>query len=112
MSRRNTPDREPALFSFAGLLALLCGHVQMVVRNGKATERGLAIRSGVSQSHLHNVLKGARQMSPYLADKLLRELSLTVADLLAGVRAMPPHPRKGPASELPMDRWRDRAASR
>lgn len=83
-----------------------------MVRNGEVTERGLALRAGVSQSHLHNVLKGARQMSPDLADKLLRELNLSVTDLLAGAQSMSPSHRKGPVSELPVDLWRNRVASR
>jgi transcriptional regulator with XRE-family HTH domain len=56
--------------------------VRTRVRNGEVTERGLALRAGISQPYLHNVLKGARQMTPDLADRLLRELNLKVADLL------------------------------
>lgn len=90
----------------------MCGHVQIMVRNGEVTERGLALRAGVSQSHVHNVLKGARPMTPYLADRLLREFNMTVIDLLDRAQAKPANHRKGPASELPMGPWRDRAALR
>ena len=64
------------------LLGLVRATVRTRVRNGEVTERGLALRAGISQPYLYNVLKGARQMTTDLADRLLRELDLTVADLL------------------------------
>lgn len=68
--------------SFANLLGLVRATVRARVRNGEVTERGLALRAGISQPYLHNVLKGARQMTPDLADRLLRELDMSVTDLL------------------------------
>ncbi len=51
------------------------------IRNGFLTERGLARAIGVSQPQVHNVLKGARGLSPVLADALLRHLGITTLDL-------------------------------
>lgn len=73
--------------SFVDLLAAARDQVRSRVRNGQITERGLALRVGISQPYLHNVLKGVRQMTPELADRLLRELNLTVADLVEGGNA-------------------------
>jgi hypothetical protein len=53
-----------------------------MVRSGELTERGAARITGVSQPHLHNVLKGARVLSPGLADQVLRSLKLCLFDLL------------------------------
>ena len=52
------------------------------VRKGEATERGLARKTGVSQPHIHNVLKGKRLLSAGTADAILEELHLDILDLL------------------------------
>ena len=52
------------------------------VRTGDLTERGLARMCGVSQSHMHNVLKKIRVLSTGSADRLMRALDLQTADLL------------------------------
>jgi hypothetical protein len=52
------------------------------VRTGRMTERGLAKAAGVSQPHLHNVLKQFRKLSPESADKILAALGLRVPDIL------------------------------
>ena len=52
------------------------------IRNGDYTERGLARVAGVSQPHLHHVLKGARPLRPELADVLLACFRINVLDLL------------------------------
>lgn len=54
--------------------------VRLRIRNGQITERALALRAGISQPHLHNVLKGARPMSAELADRLMRQLGMTITD--------------------------------
>ena len=93
MPKRNSltePRAELTALSFATLLQRAREQVRLRVRNGHVTERGLALRAGISQPYLHRVLKGARQMTPGLADRLLRELDLSIPDLLE---------RKGPASE-------------
>ncbi len=53
-----------------------------VVRNGDATERSLARLTGISQPHMHNVLKGARSMNSEIADIVLERLGISVYDLL------------------------------
>ena len=52
------------------------------VRSGAATERGLARISGISQSHLHNVLKGKRLLSIDKADEVLRSLEIDILRLI------------------------------
>jgi hypothetical protein len=52
------------------------------VRSGAATERGLALLSGISQPHLHNVLKGKRQLSLTKADGVLRRLKIDLLHLI------------------------------
>lgn len=52
------------------------------VRSGEMTERRLARLVGVSQPHIHNVLKGKRAFSVKSADKVLRQLRLDVLDLV------------------------------
>jgi transcriptional regulator with XRE-family HTH domain len=52
------------------------------VRNGEMTERGLARVTGISQPHIHNVLKGKRLLSKDTADAILVELHLDVLDLV------------------------------
>ena len=53
------------------------------VRNGELTERGLARLVGVSQPHIHNVLKGVRLLSPELSDQILQHLRISLLDLIA-----------------------------
>ena len=53
-----------------------------MVRNGDLTERALARATGVSQPHMHNVLKGKRELSVEMADVILKALHLDVRDLL------------------------------
>jgi len=60
------------------LLALL----RTRVRNGEITERRLARLTGISQPHLHNVLKGARLLSLGMADQILGSLQINLLDLL------------------------------
>lgn len=51
------------------------------VLNGELTERRLAKITGVSQPHIHNVLKGIRELSPELSDRVLLEFHLSLRDL-------------------------------
>lgn len=60
------------------LLAL----VRRRVHNGEHTERGLARVLGISQSQIHNVLKGARTLHIELADRMMAKLELTIQQLL------------------------------
>ena len=52
------------------------------VHSGAMTERGLARITGVSQPHIHNVLKGKRLLSVQTADQILRRLHMDVMDLI------------------------------
>ena len=67
---------------FATLRQRLLATLRTRVRNGQLTERGLARSVGLSQPHIHNVLKGVRILSPDVADLILRELDLSILDLL------------------------------
>lgn len=85
------------------------------VHSGRWTERKLARTAGISQPHLHNALKGVRQLSPESADKLLVALGLTVPDILwwspgeaePGTRSIPLlRDRIGPGSHADFARYR------
>jgi plasmid maintenance system antidote protein VapI len=66
---------------FEGLTANLLEHARERVRNGDFTERGLARFLGVSQPHVHNVLKGVRPLTPELFDTMLKRFGLDLLDL-------------------------------
>jgi transcriptional regulator with XRE-family HTH domain len=68
--------------NFEELLSRLRSWLDRQVHNGALTERGLARRAGLSQSHIHNVLKGVRILTPATADRILEALGLTVLDFL------------------------------
>ena len=67
---------------FQGLHERLVSHIRSRVRSGQITERRLARLTGVSQPHLHHVLKGARLLSAAMADRLLAQMELSVFDLV------------------------------
>lgn len=67
---------------FEELLGRLRSWLNRQVHNGALTERGLARRAGLSQSHIHNVLKGVRILTPATADRILEALGLTLLDFL------------------------------
>jgi plasmid maintenance system antidote protein VapI len=71
----------------------LIAHVHGRVQRGEVTERGLARGTGISQPHLHNMLKGVRVLSPQMADILLRHLHITLLDLLDANELAASHPR-------------------
>lgn len=68
--------------TFQDLHERLADHIAARVRRGEVTERGLARRSGISQPHLHNVLKSKRFFSLQSADLVMQELGLSVFDLI------------------------------
>jgi transcriptional regulator with XRE-family HTH domain len=68
--------------SFVALQSRLIKFVNLRIQNGDFTERGLARIVGISQSQIHNVLKGARKLKPELADHLMSRLDISVLDLL------------------------------
>ncbi len=87
------------------LQARLTSYLDRRVRNGEFSERSLAARLGVSQPHIHNVLKGVRLMTPHLADHIVVRLNLTLDDLFTEEdyrRFAPRRPlRKSPAPSAP-----------
>ena len=60
----------------------LVSHLRARVRNGELSERALARLAGISQPHVHNVLKGTRLLSADLADQILHRLRIDLIDLL------------------------------
>jgi len=73
---------EIAPITFLGLQERLLRLLRTRVQNGELTERSLARLTGISQPHIHNVLKGARTLSPELGDVVLSWLKLSPLDLL------------------------------
>lgn len=69
--------------NFQDLRARLIDDLRLRVRSGEATERGLARLTGISQPHLHHVLKGKRLLSLERADEVLRRLKMDILDLVA-----------------------------
>ena len=57
-------------------------HLRERVRGGELTERGLARMTGVSQPHIHHVLKGTRLFSLTVSDEILHRLQLDLLDLI------------------------------
>jgi len=60
----------------------LLAYVRSQIRNGELTERGFARSVGISQPHVHNVLKGVRNLSPEFFDLALKYFHLSLLDLL------------------------------
>jgi hypothetical protein len=85
------------------------------IRAGELTERGLSRMCGVSQPHIHNVLKSIRALSPGSADRLMEALGVTLPELVwrsgsedgSGVRVVPiVRNRIGPGVEAVLTSWR------
>lgn len=79
---------------FQSLLGRLLDTVVWRVQNGQLTERRLARLIGVSQPHMHNILKGLRKLPPEVADRILATLEISMLDLVAQtetpLEALPP----------------------
>jgi transcriptional regulator with XRE-family HTH domain len=69
--------------TFHDLHGELIDYLNQCVQSGEITERGLARRTGISQPHVHNTLKGKRLFSWESADAILRELDVDLLDLIA-----------------------------
>lgn len=80
--------------TFLDLQQRLLDHLRRRVQSGEATERGLARQAGLSQPHLHNVLKGKRLLSVDMADGILRNLGMNVLDLIEPEEIIAWHNRK------------------
>jgi transcriptional regulator with XRE-family HTH domain len=68
--------------TFERLQLNLIQHLRDRVQNGEITERSLARITGISQPHLHNVLKGKRLLSIQKLDRILSYLELDLMDLI------------------------------
>ena len=68
--------------TFHDLQQRLIEYLRQRVRSGEVTERSLARVTGVSQPHMHNVLKGIRLLSVPTADQILRNLDMDLLDLI------------------------------
>ncbi len=68
--------------SFDTLLNRLLASVRLRVSNGDFTERGLARLIGISQPHLHHILKGMRLLTPEIGDALMATLAMSLMDLI------------------------------
>jgi len=79
--------------------AKLLAYVRDRIHNGEFTERGLARLIGISQPHVHNVLKGVRNLSGEIFDSMLEHFQLSLLDLAA-------------AEELEASLWKRRTSER
>lgn len=68
--------------NFQDLQQRLIAEMRNRVRSGEITERSLARMTGISQPHMHNVLKGKRTFSLEKTDDVLRCLRLDIRDLM------------------------------
>jgi plasmid maintenance system antidote protein VapI len=66
---------------FYTLLEQLRARVIARIAQGDVTERALARQAGISQPHLHNILKGVRGLTPDVADRLMLALKWRLKDL-------------------------------
>jgi hypothetical protein len=77
-----TEIRGDPILTFQDAQLKLLAYVRSQIRNGELTERGLARSVGISQPHVHNVLKGVRNLSPEFFDLALRYFHLDMLDLV------------------------------
>ena len=68
--------------NFAALQQRFLAALRRRLSNGEFTERGLGRMIGVSQPHVHNVLKGERILTPEIGDLMLGYLDASLLDLL------------------------------
>ena len=68
--------------NFQELNVRLIAHLRDLISSGEISERGLARLTGVSQPHIHNVLKGKRTFSTEISDIILFFLKLDLLDLI------------------------------
>jgi hypothetical protein len=70
------------MLCFVELQTRLIARLRNKVRSGETTERGLARLIGISQPHIHNVLKGDKLFSLDMSDRVLQELHLDLLDFI------------------------------
>lgn len=73
---------ESGRVTFALIQNRLLEVLRQRLSNGDFTERGLARAVGISQPHIHNVLKGVRTLSPDMGDQVISGLGLSLMELL------------------------------
>jgi len=92
--------------AFDELRQRLLAEIRDRLRSGQISERRLAHLIGISQPHMHNVLKGTRGLSHQIADRILSRLRISLPDLLPehGLRGCPRNcPRRPPnCGEVPV----------
>lgn len=92
--------------NFSELERRLLDNLRARVRRREISERRLALETGFSQPHIHNVLKGARQLTSEVADRLMHRLGIRVEDLFEAVeleRVLPTRElHNSPFREAPM----------
>ena len=79
--------------NFRDLQNRLAENLRERVRSGEITERGLARLTGVSQPHIHHVLKGKRLLSPDMADQVMGHLRMDILDLVDPIELLEWHGR-------------------
>src|SRR5579871_2532952 len=67
--------------NFRSLQQSLLNYLRARVSSGDISERSLAHLSGLSQPHLHHVLKGARFLSLEMADQIIQRLQIDLLEL-------------------------------
>jgi hypothetical protein len=72
----------PAGLTFATFQASLVRNIRERIRRGEFTERGLARLVGISQPHMHNVLKGRKILTPEIGDAILSSLGMCLLDVI------------------------------
>ncbi len=68
--------------NFEDLLVRLRAYIRLRINSGEYTERSLARILGISQPHLHNVIKGARRLNVAIANSVLIKFKISILDLI------------------------------
>ena len=76
-----------SLVTFDDLAKRLVRDLAKLIHSGAVTERRLAKMVGFSQPHLHNVVNGARRLTPAVADQVMDRLDWTLLDLIESPEA-------------------------
>jgi hypothetical protein len=63
------------------VIARLSAKLIRLLNSGASTERALAAKLHISQSHLHNILSGKRKLTSAIADQILDQMDWSLLDL-------------------------------
>lgn len=66
--------------TFVQVQSRILSRIREKVNNGEITERGFARATGISQPHIHKVLKGTRTLSFERFDSILKHLKFSLLD--------------------------------